>query len=279
MWFWVCLKITMIEKNKIKAYCYIITRLSDNKKYFGVRWANIKFKRTPNEDFGKYYFSSHKILKKEFKKYPEKFKFEITNTFDDKESAIDYEAKKNKNYMYDDSWLNKQSYPAILNDLHPMLGKKHSDKTKLAISKKRKELSKPENMTNAMKRGFKKISEFHKGKPSGMLGKNHSQSVKKRMSKSKMGNKSNTGRKLTEQHRFNISQAGMGRPGTMKGKKHSAETLKKMSASHMGNKASLGHKASEETKLKMSLAQKKRFSNSIERKKISTTLKIKLSKN
>ena len=71
----------------------------------------------------------------------------------------------------------------------------------------------------------------------------------------------------------------MGRPGTMKGKKHSAETLKKMSASHMGNKASLGHKASEATKLKMSLAQKKRFSNSIERKKISTTLKIKLSKN
>jgi hypothetical protein len=269
----------MIDKNKIKAYCYIITRLSDNKKYFGVRWANIKFKRTPNEDFGKYYFSSHKILKKEFKKYPERFKFEITNTFDDKESAIDYEAKKNKSYIYDDSWLNKQAYPAILNNTPPMLGKNHSDKTKITLSKKRKELSKQENITDAMKRGFKKISEFRKGKPSGMLGKNHSESVKKRMSKSRIGNKSNTGRKLTEQHRFNISQGQMGRPGTMKGKKHSAETLKKMSASHMGNKSNLGNKASYETKLKMSLAQKKRFSNPVERKKISTTLKIKLSKN
>ena len=47
----------------------------------------------------------------------------------------------------------------------------------------------------------------------------------------------------------------------------------------MGTKANLENNAPFETKLNMSLAKKKRFSNPVERKKISTTLKIKLSKN
>tara|TARA_R110000772_G_scaffold18420_2_gene52243 strand:- start:41 stop:1015 length:975 start_codon:yes stop_codon:yes gene_type:complete len=261
--------LTMLERNKIKPYCYILKRVKDNMKYFGVRWANVRYNRTPLEDFGIFYFSSSTVFKKDFKQNPEKFTFEITNTFDSKDEAIEFEHKKNSKYLHDKDWANKNAYPAILNEIHPMLGKKHSNKSRLKISKARKERLKPENLTTQMKAGFKKIAEHHKGKPSGMLGKNQSKEVRGRMSKSSMGNKSNTGRKLSEIHKKNIGKGGMGRLGTMTGKKHSKEALIKMSAVHKGNKHNLGNKASEETKLKMSLAQKKRFSNINERSKIS----------
>ena len=43
--------------NRIKPYCYILTRLSDGKKYHGLRWDNVRLKRKPKEDFGIFYFT------------------------------------------------------------------------------------------------------------------------------------------------------------------------------------------------------------------------------
>ena len=70
------------EFNKVKPYCYILVRLSDGQKYFGVRTQNVKKNRSPNKDFGKYYFSSSRTFKEPFKKNPEDFKFVIHSTFD-----------------------------------------------------------------------------------------------------------------------------------------------------------------------------------------------------
>ena len=35
------------EFNKVKPYCYILTRLSDGMKYHGLRWDNVAKKITP----------------------------------------------------------------------------------------------------------------------------------------------------------------------------------------------------------------------------------------
>ena len=259
------------EFNKIKPYVYWIKNNITGIKYIGVRWLNVKLNKTPIQDFGKTYFSSGK-LEKDFKKNPENFRIKFLSTFDSVKEAVDFEKKRTKKVYKNKRYANIASYPAIINEIHPMLGKKHTEQTKLKLSKKATDRWKSENISQTMKKGFKKISEYHKGKPSGMLGKKHKEDVRERMSKSRMGNKSNTGRKLSEIHRKNIGKGLMGKPGTMMGKKHSKETKRRMSASHKGNKANLGNKASEATKLKMSLAQKKRFSNPNERSKMSAAL-------
>ena len=48
------------EFDKIKPYTYLVTRLSDNKKYHGVRWGN---KVPPMKDLGVVYFTSSKKIK------------------------------------------------------------------------------------------------------------------------------------------------------------------------------------------------------------------------
>ena len=45
------------EFNKVKPYCYEITRNKDGKKYFGVRWSNIALNRPPIYDLGISYFT------------------------------------------------------------------------------------------------------------------------------------------------------------------------------------------------------------------------------
>ena len=80
----------MIERNfdSVQAYGYFLTRKSDNKKYVGIRYANVKLNLTPNQDFGKVYFTSGR-LRKEFKKNPENFCFRIVRTFKTLEAMWD----------------------------------------------------------------------------------------------------------------------------------------------------------------------------------------------
>ena len=122
------------EFNKVRPYCYVVTRLSDNKKYFGVRWANVKKRRTPINDFGKYYFSSQKEIRSEFKKDPKKFKFKLEATFSSIEEAREYEANKNKKLIKDPNWLNLQAFPAIINEINPNQGNKWSAEIRKKIS-------------------------------------------------------------------------------------------------------------------------------------------------
>jgi len=67
------------EFNKIKPYVYWMKNNITGIKYFGVRWKNVRLKKTPIQDFGKTYFSSG-LLEKDFKKNPNNF-INIFNNF------------------------------------------------------------------------------------------------------------------------------------------------------------------------------------------------------
>ena len=217
------------EFNKIRPYCYVVTRLSDNKKYFGVRWANVKKRRTPINDFGKYYFSSQKEIKSQFKKDPKKFKFKLEATFSSIEEAREYEANKNKKLIKDPNWLNLQAFPAIINETNPNQGNKWSTEIKRKISEKIKKgfesgrIHPHKGKTREQifsKEGLKRIGEstrkrwekglikppptFH-GKEHPLFGKPRSKETKLKMSLA------NTGKKASDIQKKNMSAAQFNR--------------------------------------------------------------------
>ena len=56
------------EFNKVKPYCYILTRLSDGKKYFGYRWYNIKKKELQIKTLENFILAARKQLRINLKK-------------------------------------------------------------------------------------------------------------------------------------------------------------------------------------------------------------------
>ena len=104
--------------------------------------------------------------------------------------------------------------------------------------------------------GKKRFSETQTGKPSGMLGKRHTEESRKKMSEALMGhpgsNKGRIGwmhhtqetkeklsklakeRHLSEETRRKMSETHKGHPGYMKGKRHSEETKRKISMTEKG---------------------------------------------
>lgn len=78
--------------DSVLPYGYFLVRKSDNKKYVGIRYANVKKNLTPTEDFGRVYFTSGR-LKKEFKKNPDNFWFKLCYTFDNIEEMFEWERK------------------------------------------------------------------------------------------------------------------------------------------------------------------------------------------
>lgn len=97
----------MKHKNfdKVMPYSYFLVRISDGKKYVGVRYANVKNNLTPSEDFGKVYFTSGK-LKREFRKNPQNFKFTLKYTFDTIEEMFDWERRITLRIYKHESWAN-----------------------------------------------------------------------------------------------------------------------------------------------------------------------------
>jgi len=245
----------MISKNfdKVKPYCYILTRKSDGKKYLGARWANARFNRTPKEDFGIYYFSSHKELKKPFKKNPNKFSFKFVATFSTVDELREYEVKRNKKLIKDPNWLNTQAFPAIINPVSPFKGKKHTREAKKLMSlastgrkaskKTLKKLSKafsgqnnpnygnkwPSKMKRKISRGIKKSYEggreiWNKGKTNV-----YNKKTLKRMSKTK--------KEMWKKGLFtHLPPANKGKEHPMYGKKHSTESKTRMSIAHKNRK-------------------------------------------
>jgi group I intron endonuclease len=106
----------------------------------------------------------------------------------------------------------------MLNLKEPGYGGRHSDETKLLLSK---------------------ISK----------GRKHSDEAKAKMSKTR------TGHIVTDKTKNKISDAAKGHKRSL-GKKHTEESKKKMTQSQMGNQKGLGHKKSDEVKKRISEAQK-----------------------
>ena len=105
--------------NSVKAYGYYLVRKSDQLKYVGVRYANVKLNLTPSEDFGKVYFTSGK-LKKEFKKNPESFEFRLCYTFDTLEEMWEWEKRVTMRVYKKPDWAN-QGWASNYGD-NPIIG-------------------------------------------------------------------------------------------------------------------------------------------------------------
>ena len=253
------------EFNKIKPYTYVLTRKSDNKKYHGVRFGNIKLGLTPNEDFGKKYFgSSTGRFCKDFKLNPKNYFFKLIWSFDQIEEALFHEKKFNKQILKNKNWENKNAFPAIQYDVHPLLGKKHSKDSRIKMSnsqKGRKASLETRLKLSKMRKGRKLTKEHIENIRKGNVGKKRSTKTKEKIRLANLGRKASTETKL---------KMSMMRKGVPKSKKHKAK-LKKHLKKFMFKKGEMpwnkglkgkqvawnkGKKFSIESRMKMSLSQK-----------------------
>ena len=177
--------------NEIYPYTYIIIDNETKRKYYGVRWGNVKKGISPIDDIGVAYFTSSKYVEKDFRKNVSNYTVKIHFTFDTSEEAIEYESRILSRLLGKNGWLNRTDNHAILNteeeikkisgrmkeyrkenpmtgESHPMFGKNHSDKTKEMISKKAK---------NRYKNGFRHP----------LMGIGHTDDSKKKMSDARKG--------------------------------------------------------------------------------------------
>ena len=220
--------------NVVKPYCYILTRLSDGMKYHGVRWDNVRRKRTPLEDFGIHYFTSRASLKKEFKQNKNNFKFRITYCFDTKREAQQYEVSFNKKILNKKKWLNQSAYPHLIQSKDgrariraARLGTKQSAETirrKIAATTGLKRKPRTAQEKRKISEGIKK--GFLKGRKAWNVGLPMSEKWKKNLSKSLKGRKVwNKGKSVFR-----------GKENPFYGKTHSKETRKKLSMQRLGVK-------------------------------------------
>jgi hypothetical protein len=128
------------------AYTYFLHHKPTNTYYYGVRWQNIKLKRTPEQDFWKLYFTRSSRVKYLIEKYgKDTFEFEIRKMFCNSQLARKWETKvlrRMKVLAKPDIWINRTDNKAIMNEVHPRgtLGKtwKRPDlisKNKLSMNK------------------------------------------------------------------------------------------------------------------------------------------------
>lgn len=233
--------------NTTKPYTYFIVRMSDNKKYHGVRVSN---KVSPKNDFAKIYFgSSTDNFCKQFKKNPKLFKYRLCWTFSDKKEAGEYEVKVNKKIYKKSDWINKSAFPFInidekvkaniskakkgknIGKENHFYNKKHSKKSKALISKNRK---------GGTITGCHKISIILSN-----ITREYKPSTRKKLSKINKGrkfpkefiekiSKSRIGMKLTDEHKKNIGNGVKGEKNGMFNKTHSKEARLKISKSKIG---------------------------------------------
>ena len=216
------------EFNKIKPYVYWIKNNITTIKYIGVRWKNVRLKKTPVQDFGKTYFTSG-TLEKDFKKNPDNFRIKFISTFDTIREAVDFEKKQTKKVYKNKRYANIASYPAIITPI----GHKISEETKRKISKSRKG-------HKASEETKRKMSEALKGKVTWNIGRKHSEETRRKMSIS------GKGRIFSEEHKRKM----LGRVPWNKGKKYSEEHKRNISLRQ------IGRKMSEETRRKISKSNK-----------------------
>jgi len=206
--------------DKIKAYTYWIKNKTTGMKYFGVRWNNISRNLTPNQDFGKIYFSSGR-LKKEFKENPDNFEVKLIATFDNEKDAIKYEHQQNKKNIKKNRYANISAYPQII----------MTEDIKQKISRANLNPS-PETR--------ERMSKWQIGGVSSFKGRKHTQEAIKKIkiarAKQVMGKVSDeTKRKMsilskermTDEMKVKISKANKGRKHTEEAKKKLSEASKK----------------------------------------------------
>jgi hypothetical protein len=221
------------EFDKVKPYTYFIIRKSDNKKYHGVRYANIKLGLSPKEDLGKKYFgSSAGSFCKKFEKDISKFKYKIAWTFDSKTEATHHEAKVNRKILKRSDWINKRARTQMRMD--------KEIRAKISLGLEGRPVS------AATKRKIR-LS---------LLGHSFSQETIRKMSLRKIG------RTLSAEHKRKVGLASLGR-------KHSIASKRKISLANSGEKSGMfGKTHSAEARRKISLSGLGRIVSTATRRKI-----------
>jgi len=238
--------------NEVRPYTYWIQDRETKIKYVGVRYQNIRLKRTPTEDFGIYYFTSG-VLEVDFKANPKSFKKKLLSTYDSIEEAIAHELELTSLAKGKKSYANIASYPHI--PATPEIRRKISEANKNPSEQTRKKMSEAA-------KGRKMLAESIRKTVLAVKGKKRTEEAKKNNSEAQKG------KKLTEEHKRKISIANKGKGKKLteehkrklsvfnKGKKMSEQTKKKMSEAKKGKESNRkGAKVSEETKRNMSKAQ------------------------
>lgn len=233
--------------NSIFPYTYYLKNKITGKKYHGVRWGNLKSQRTPNDDFGKYYFTSGK-MSKEFKQNKDLFEYRLCWTFDTKEEAQEYESKINTRLMYKNDWEVWNNSKAIINLINPRQGvviKGTETAYKISAANKGKKRTEKIKQKNSEIQKQKVEDGTHIWKS-----KDHSINTSKRM---KENNPSKNG--LTENHKIKI---GLTQKGVPKGPQSEQHRINN-SFAHIGqtpwNKGLKTGPVSEETRKKHTLAR------------------------
>ena len=206
--------------NEVRPYTYWIQNIATGIKYVGVRYQNIRLKRTPLNDFGIHYFTSGKKLKKYFKANPNNFRTKLLFTYDSIEEATAHElqltgkAKDNKRYA------NLVSFPYFIPG-------PHSEETKRKISEVTKKRMSDPKIRRKIKIGMAKsaknkkpVSEETRRKMSAAK-QNMSEVTKRKMSKSQKG------RVISEEHKRKLSAANRGKTTSEEHKRKLSEAAKK----------------------------------------------------
>jgi len=147
--------------DSVLPYTYWIRHKTTNKKYHGVRWANVRLKKSPRDDIGVVYFTSGK-LSKDFKENTKDYEIFLSWTFDNKYDALDWEYRVNVKLLLKEDWVNKGAGKNIV----------QSEEGKLRmiddINKRWDDYSYRENISVKMKSVWaddsykKRLSESHK---------------------------------------------------------------------------------------------------------------------
>ena len=149
--------------NEVRPYTYWIKHKETGIKYVGLRYYNIKFNRTPLQDFGIRYFTTGK-LKKEFKANPNNFNTKLLFTYDSVKEAIDHELELTAKAKDNNRYANLASYPHI--PATPEVRRKISEgnKGKKYSNEVRKRLSELAKKRRGKKRGTYYICTFEEAK-------------------------------------------------------------------------------------------------------------------
>ena len=212
------------------AYTYFIKNKITGQFYYGSRYRNIKFKRTPIEDFWVYYFTSSTNVTALINEHG-KDSFDVSIIMED----MDYD----KCYFYEQTMIAIHiGKPLCLNGHCAKTGKfstagsTHvtSDITKEKISYAKK--GKPGHSTSSETKA--KLSAASSGKNNAMYGKPaHNKGIPMSDEQKAKLSAANTGRVRSPETKAKLSAALKGKPAHNKGKKATEETKAKMSAARV----------------------------------------------